>query len=124
MPVVRQAQSVIKVRSPTKSEFYAGKTIQKVRWYLNDGDLPERLVWARLRVFDDGSADATFSTDGPSYGFVGENYAGFILTEDEYVCFSDFDDEDDILHGTERLRIVVPVWVDPPDKPFEYLGTY
>jgi hypothetical protein len=108
----------------TKSEFYRGKTVQKVLWYLHDCDLPEKLSWGRLRVFDDGSADATFSIDGPAYGFVEECYASYILTEDECVCFSEFDDEDDAFHSTDRHRIAIPAWVDPADKPFEFLGTY
>ena len=115
---------VIYVTSLTKAEFYKGKTVHKVLWYLHDCDLPEKLQWARLRVFDDGSADATFSVDGPAYGFVEQCYAGYILTEDEYVCFSEFDDEDDASYGTDRRRIAVPSWVDPVDKPFEFLGRY
>ena len=109
---------------PSKAVFYSGKTVREVRWYLSDYDLPETLIWARLRVFDDGTADASFSIDGTAFGFIAERYASYLLGEDEYVCFSDFDDEDDASHGTDRHSIVPPSWVDPPDKPFEFLGTY
>ncbi|HVJ16425.1 MAG TPA: hypothetical protein VM686_13380 [Polyangiaceae bacterium] len=109
---------------PTKSQFYQGKTVVSVFWYLHDCDLPEKLTWARLRVFDDGSADSTFSADSTAFGFVEECYASYILTEDEYVCFSTFDDENDVRHGTSRHEITPPDWIDGPDKPFEFLGTY
>lgn len=108
----------------SKTDFYGRKAIRKVLWYLHDCDLPEKLLWARLRVFDDGSADATFSEDGPAFGFINEKYASCLLAEDEYVCFSRFDDESDATHGTDRHSIVPPSWVDPPDKEFEFLGAY
>ena len=110
--------------SPSKVQFYQGKTVRKVLWYLHDNDLPRTLTWARLRVFDDGSADSTFSLDGVAYGFVEEAYASYLLAEDEYVCFSTFDDEDDANWETDRHCITPPEWTDPPDKPFEFLGTY
>jgi hypothetical protein len=95
-----------------------------VLWYLHDNDVPENLSWARLRVFDDDSADCTFSNEGVAFGFVDERSARHLLTEDEYVCFGRFGDEDDAEYGTDRHRIEPPDWSDPPDKRFEYLGTY
>jgi hypothetical protein len=107
----------------SKADFYRGKVVAKVLWYLHDPDLPAKLNWARLRVFSDGSADSTFA-DGPLYGFDNEAYAGYILTEDEYVCFSTFDDEDERDTGIRTADIVPPDWSDAPDRPFEYLGIY
>jgi hypothetical protein len=107
-----------------KGEFYLGKTVRTVLWFLHEVELPGNLNWARLRVFDDGSADCTFSNEGVAFAFVDERSAVHLLTEDEYVCFSRFDDEDDAEYGTNRRTIVPPTWVDAPDKPFEYLGTY
>ncbi len=41
----------------TKDEFYRGKVVASVEWWLHEPDLPEHLAWARLRVFADGTAD-------------------------------------------------------------------
>ena len=32
-------------------------TVVEISWWLDWSALPERLLWARLRVFADGSAD-------------------------------------------------------------------
>lgn len=121
---VEAVAALMALRVSSKAAFYSGKAVRKVLWYLHDCDLPETLVWARLRVFDDGSADATFSEDGTAFGFINEKYASYLLGEDEYVCFSHFDDEDDVSYGTDRHSIAPPSWVDRPRKPFEFLGTY
>jgi hypothetical protein len=48
----------------------------------------------------------------------------YILTEDEYVCLSTFDDEDEKETGIRRADVSPPDGADPPEKPFKYLGTY
>jgi hypothetical protein len=108
----------------SKADFYSGKVVGKVLWYLHDPSLPEELVWARLRVFVDGSADSTFSLDGPLYGFDSEIFASFILAKDEYRCFSRFDEEDEGDFGIRVADLEPPNWHDPDNKPFEYLGIY
>lgn len=108
----------------SKAEFYSAKVVSKVLWYLHDPDLPDRLLWARLRVFADGSADSAFSADGPLYGFDREIFASFILTEDEYRCVSRFDAEDERELGIRVADIQPPEWHDADDAPFEYLGIY
>jgi len=118
------ALTALRELGSSKTAFYGGKGVRKVLWYLHDCDLPEELHWARLRIFEDGSADATFSEEGTAFGFINEKYASYLLGEDEYVCFSRFDDEDDACYGTDRHSIVPPSWVDRPDKQFEFLGTY
>jgi hypothetical protein len=65
----------------SKADFYRGKTIRRVLWYLHHPGLPDTLQWARLRIFHDGTADSTFSLDGKAYGFADESYASYILTE-------------------------------------------
>lgn len=107
----------------SKADFYSGKVVDKVVWYLHDPDLPTKLVWARLRVFSDGSADSTFS-DGPLYGFDSETFASYLLTEDEYRCFSGLDEEDERDLGIRLPDLEPPHWHDTDDKPFEYLGIY
>ncbi len=108
----------------SKVDFYRGKVVDRILWYLHEPDLPTRLLWARLRVFVDGSADSTFSEDGLLYGFDSERFASYILTEDEYRCFSRFDEEDERDFGIRIVDIEPPIWDDTDSKPFEYLGIY
>lgn len=112
------------VPNMSKADFYFGKKVARVLWYLHDPDLPVKLKWARLRVFADGSADSTFSPAGPLYGFDDESYASYILTEDEYVCFSKFDEEDEAEAGIRVADVKPPTWNDTADTPFKYLGIY
>jgi hypothetical protein len=79
----------------TKQEFYQKKRIATVEWWLDDCDLPERLTWARLRVFSDGTADSCFGEEGKLYGFKNKAYASYILSEDEFICFERMDEEDE-----------------------------
>jgi hypothetical protein len=83
----------------TKAEFYSGKHVTEVEWWLHDCDLPQHLTWARLRVFNNGTADSTFDPQGKLFGFENRNYASFILSEDEYVCFNHMDEEDEQAYG-------------------------
>ena len=108
----------------TKAEFYSGKHVTEVEWWLHDCDLPQHLTWARLRVFNDGTADSTFDPQGKLFGFENRNYASFILSEDEYVCFNHMDEEDEPAYGIRLAETHPPQWTDDPDQPFEYLGSY
>lgn len=107
----------------TKVEFYRSKRVKMVEWWLSSCDLPE-LIWARVRVFDDGTADSAFSPRDTLYGFENRDYAGYILSEDEFTRFSGLDAEDEREYGIQLATIKPPEWVDDPDQPFEYLGTY
>lgn len=51
-------------------------------WWL-EWCTPERLHWARLRVFQDGSAEV-FDLDGAYHRFPDEQEARYWLNEDEY----------------------------------------
>lgn len=118
----------------TKAEFYRGRTVAIKQWWLHDCDLPDRLQWARLRVFDDGRADACFDPTERLYGFDCERYAGYFLSEDEYIRFDHIEDEDirlrsinaeDELKYYSLLRSAQPPnWETSSDQSFEYLGTY
>src|SRR5271166_4553243 len=68
------------LKSVTQEDFYRGKTVIREEWFVNDGDL---LAWARLRVFDDGAADAW--EFGQLWGFVNEASARFMIREGHYV---------------------------------------
>jgi hypothetical protein len=69
-----------------KHSFYEGKTLTKVEWWLSYCSEYPDLLWARLRVFSDGSADAAFE-ELKVYGFDSREYASYFLSEDEYTSF-------------------------------------
>jgi hypothetical protein len=64
----------------TPEVFYRGKHTVHEEWFVNDGDL---MAWARLRVFDDGTADVW--EFGQLWGFVNEACARFMIREGHYV---------------------------------------
>lgn len=78
----------------------------------------------RLRIFDDGTADSTFGPREKLYGFESRDYAGYFLSEDEFVCFNRMDAEDEREYGIVLAEIRPPQWEADPDQQFEYLGTY
>lgn len=107
----------------SKTKFYAGTTVVKVVWYLESCSLP-KLRWARLRVFDNGTADASFAENSTLYGFDKEEYAGYFLGEDEYERFDLMDQEDEKDYGIKLSSILPPVLVDHWSQRFKYIGTY
>jgi hypothetical protein len=107
----------------TKDEFYNGKTVAKLDWYLSECDLPH-LVWARRRTFIDGTADACFEEGGKLFGFEHSDFASFILSEDEYRQFDGLDADDETEFGIILSEITAPDWEDRSGQDFEYLGRY
>ena len=107
----------------TAADFYRGKSVAAVEWYLHDCDFPA-LTWARLRVFSDGAADVCWDEGGRLYGFDARDYASYFLGEDEYIRFGDWDADDERDYGVRAADVAVPDWVDDPAAGFEYLGTY
>jgi hypothetical protein len=107
----------------TKASFYEGKTVRVTEWWLDECALPA-LRWARLRVFDDGSADAAWEEGGNLYGFISREYASFFLAEDEHVRFAGLDAMDEAEHKIRLGEISPPTWQDNPEQGFDYLGTY
>ncbi|MBD2090605.1 hypothetical protein H6F67_12145 [Microcoleus sp. FACHB-1515] len=106
-----------------KRSFYAGKTVVKVEWWLSNCSPYPDLYWARLRVFSDGSADAAWA-ESQVYGFDREEYAGYFLSEDEYMRFDSMDEEDEADIGVKKSEISPPAWQSDESAAFEYLGTY
>lgn len=106
-----------------KLSFYTGKEIAHVEWWLHDCDLPA-LTWARLRAFDDGTADACWTEGTTLYGFSAPEFAGYFMAEDEYRRVSSLDDEDAVGLGVNFSVAVPPTWTDTSAQPFEYSGTY
>jgi hypothetical protein len=107
----------------TRDDFYRGKSVVRTEWWLDGSRLPEVVSWARLRVFDDRAADVRFE-EGPNvFAFKNEQYAEYFLGEDEYICLSKLDADDEVEHGFSLAALVTPTWDDEPSE-FEYLGTY
>jgi hypothetical protein len=106
-----------------KADFYRGKHVVSVEWWLDDGALPSQ-VWARLRVFSDGTADACWQEGTTLYGFSSRKFAGYFLAEDEYRPFDHLEDEDLREFGLTKSAIAPPLWPDPEEQPFSYKGTY
>ena len=107
----------------TKAEFYNGKAVIETEWWLNAEWLPE-LVRGRVRVFNDGTADACLAEGVTVYGFENREYAGHFLSQDDLSRFSAWSEEDVQDHGLTPAEIEPPTWVDPPDQEFVYAGTY
>jgi hypothetical protein len=76
-----------------KSESYTDS------WYLMYSSLPD-LNWARLRVFESGSAEV-FDCDGRTTRFSSEEDASLWLAEDEFQALASFDAEDEEEYGIE-----------------------
>jgi hypothetical protein len=106
-----------------KADFTRGKRVVSVEWWLDECAFPS-LVWARLRVYSDGSADACWDEGTTLYGFTSRQFASYFLSEDEYTRLDTLDDDDAREFGLALSAIVPPVWSDPEEQPFEYLGTY
>jgi hypothetical protein len=110
-------------QKPSKEQFYRGRSIVGVEWWLSECSLPQ-LAWARLRVLDDGTADACFGMGETLYGFADRRHASYFLLEDEYISLVGIDQEDEREHGVRAAEITPPTWEDRESQNFEYLGTY
>ena len=106
-----------------KSIFYKSKKIIKIEWFLNDNDLPS-LTWARLRIFQDDTADVCLKECTTLYGFIDRASAGYFLNEDEYIIFENWDEEDENLYKIKAIDILTPNWNDKNNQIFEYIGKY
>lgn len=104
-----------------REQFYAGKAVRREEWFLYDFDLifEDEQTWARLRVFDDGSADA-WTTTGLA-GFDDEPSAGTFIGEGHYVSL-------DTLRGMPECAAKVPpgppVGRSDESQPFRYFGSW
>ena len=107
----------------TEHDFYRNKQVRETEWWLHSCDLSVQ-KWARLRVFNDGTADSCFGPNDTLFGFDNRDYAGYILSEDEYIRFNDMDREDEDEYGIVLTNIVPPTWPETDKQKFKYLGTY
>jgi len=67
-------------------------------WWLDWGALPDRLIWARLQVAQDGSA-VVLDMDGVYHRFPDRREAGFWLNEDEYSLLAHLVDDGEVEPG-------------------------
>jgi hypothetical protein len=119
--ILNGALSLVRPGIDSKA-FYSGKMLSEVEWWISSCcEFPE-LYWGRLRVFSDGTADAAFDEEDV-YGFDDRKYAGYFLSEDEYIRFSRLDAEDEAKLGAKASELTPPTWSDTP-KRFHYLATY
>jgi hypothetical protein len=82
-------------------------------WWFDETALPERIVWARIRVFR-RSAEV-LDCDGRTHSFASESQARLFLLEDEYRSLSNLDDEDLSELGVSRSYLRPPADV-PEDQ--------
>jgi hypothetical protein len=98
----------------TEEDFYRGKRVVYEEWFVNDLDL---VTWARLRVFDDGTADAW--EFGALAGFENEGYARHMIAEGHYV------DSRELASLGEVPRCDPPIArASAAGQPFRYYGSW
>jgi hypothetical protein len=109
----------------TEADFYSGKLVTEVVWYLDECALPEALYWARLRIFDDGTADVFWDDqNSTAYGFDNRTYASYFLGEEEFIRFGDWDADDEQAYGVRAADLAVPDWSSHSGHNFRHYGTY
>lgn len=114
------AEEQIRKMSIGKRDFYAGKVRVREEWYIQDENLPQGIQdWCRLRVFDDGSADAWYERG--LQGYDSERDARHSIEEGHFSTL-------------ETLR-AMPDWypnvpsppvgsMHSPSTPFRYFGVH
>ncbi|MEP0920121.1 hypothetical protein NC981_25335 [Leptolyngbya sp. DQ-M1] len=81
------------------------KSVTKEEWWLMDCSFPD-LQWARLRVYDDNSAEVFYGSRCSNHK--NEESACSELVDDEYVKFSDLDQDDEEYYGIPFSKIYPP----------------
>jgi hypothetical protein len=81
-------------------------SVERVTWWLDVTGLPD-LLWARLRVFADGTADV-LDLNGRVHEFSTEQGAREWLLEDEYERLESIEDDDLRYAGVTRKELVPP----------------
>jgi hypothetical protein len=110
---------------PQKEAFYLNKSVVTIDWWLAWCNQWPDLYWARIRHFDDGSADVLFQDETKQYGFVDLESAEHFVAEDEFWRFRNLDDEDrEFMEVPEGVGMIEPEWFDKTVKGFEFVGRY
>ncbi|MEH2310546.1 MAG: hypothetical protein V7K35_03745 [Nostoc sp.] len=101
---VIEVESAIKING--KKMQFQQKSIIKENWWLMSCSFPN-LNWARLRTYDDLSAEI-LDCDGSKYTFSNEEEAHYFLMEDEFTQFESLDREDEQEIGISLSLIHIP----------------
>jgi hypothetical protein len=93
--------------------------VVETSWWLDWSGLPERLLWARLTLFGDGSAEV-LDLDGNYHRFGDRQEAEFWLQEDEYSQLADLVEAGEVgvevsPPRAENDRDLVPLMLVPRD---------
>ncbi len=109
---------------PTIYTPYKDQEVIEIKWWFHDY-ADSIFYWARLRVFSNGQTDVLFENEDKLYGFENEEFAGYFLSEDEYMSFDKLDKEDLIdLEVPKGTILELPKWENKKAKYFEYIGKY
>lgn len=102
-----------------REQFYAGKQVAREEWLLYDFDLMDDThTWARLRVFDDGTADvltsklAVFDDERSARTYVGEQH------------FADLAALRSMPEYAAKVPGTTPSETDDTAVPFRYFGEW
>ncbi len=99
-----EVEGAIKING--KKMQFKQKSIIKENWWLMSCSFPN-LNWARLRTYDDLSAEI-LDCDGSKYTFSNEEEARYFLMEDEFTQFESLDREDEQEIGISLSLIHIP----------------
>jgi hypothetical protein len=86
-----------------------GLTVVETSWWLDWSALPERLIWARLQLAEDGSA-VILDMDGVYHQFPDRQAAQFWLNEDEYSTLTHL-----VENGEVGRDVVPPLATSEPE---------
>ncbi|MBP0028938.1 hypothetical protein [Roseofilum sp. Guam] len=81
-------------------------TVLKETWWLAYTEFPD-LVWARIQVYEDGTAEI-LSPTGHRYKYKSEEEADLELSQDEYQRLHSLDEEDEEELGIPLSSIQIP----------------
>jgi hypothetical protein len=96
MSILESIKNQFKLK-PTAKEFYNNCQVEKVNWWLSYCHNYPDFFWARLRLFSSGKADVMFQDENIIYGFDNEEFAGYFISEDEFIEFNENFDEEESL---------------------------
>jgi len=110
----------------TVKEFYKNCKVKKVNWWLSYCHSYPDFYWARLRTFSNGRVNVLFQDEDKTYGFDNERFAGYFISEDEFIEHNEnFDEEDrEFIETPKNFVISLPNWADRETKTFKYIGKY
>jgi len=103
-------------------DFYYDRKITSIEWWLEWAYQPGELKWARLRMFDNETADVCFGPGMVAYGFHNRTSAAHFLSEDEYSPLAAMNEEDRREYAL--IDFAPPKWTVDCSNGFRYLGIY